>query len=54
MEEMAERLRELARKMREWAAESVQGGWSTHLVDRLRREADAIDELLMSLGRKRP
>lgn len=45
-EELTRKLEDLARKMRAWAVESKQGGWSTHLVDRLRKEADRIDELL--------
>lgn len=46
-QELEQRLKELRRKMRKWAAECTTGGWSTNLVAPLRKEADKIDELLM-------
>ena len=35
-----------AQQLRQWAVASINGGWSTHQVDPMRKKADEIDELL--------
>lgn len=43
---LAIQLETLALRLERWAAESVAGGWSTHQVDPMRREAHDIRVLL--------
>lgn len=45
-DELVEALRHHAQTMRQWAAESIKGGWSTHQVTPMRNAADGIDVLL--------
>ena len=45
-EQYREQLRATAERLERWARESVQGGWSTHLVEPCREEAKNIYTLL--------
>lgn len=44
-------LRETAKKLEAWADQSIQGGWSTHLVQPCRDEAERIYALLGKFSR---
>jgi len=51
LNEEVERLRlaltEMIGQLDRWAAASVTGGWSTHQVDPMRREADRLRKVLL-------
>lgn len=43
-------LADAAAQLRRWAACSLDGSWSTHLVGPMRAYADRIDEVLYRIG----
>jgi len=45
--ELRKALKEQAELMRRWAGECRIFGWSTQLVEPMRRQADLLDELLI-------
>lgn len=44
-------LEDVSNKLREWAMESVSGGWSTHQVEPMETKAREIESLLYRINK---